>query len=80
MEERVCCLHFERVLEKDNQKIMLECEKVAEGVLDDGREFSVVQSKNRNVITIIFDGFYNHVILKEIISKVLSESEALEPK
>ena len=77
-EEKFCCLPFEKVEKTKNRKIMLGFVEIAEGEMEGGRFYKVFQSENRNVITIECDGFYNHVILKEIVARVLSESEAIE--
>lgn len=74
--EMVCCLHFEKVEEKKNARIMLDCTEIANGETPDGKEYQVFQSANRNVITIKCDGFYNHLTVEEIVNKVLLESEA----
>ena len=61
-----------RVKEAENRKIMLGCEEIAVGTFGgDDKPFRVVQSANRNVITIISDGYYNHVIVNDIILEVL---------
>ena len=77
-EEKFCCLPFEKVEKTKNRKIMLGFVEIAEGEMEGGRVYKVFQSENRNVITIECDGFYNHVILKEIVARVLSESEEIE--
>jgi hypothetical protein len=60
------------VEEKNNRKIMLGCEEIATGTYGGGdKPFKVLQSENRNVITIIADGNYHHVILNDIIQEVL---------
>ena len=62
----------QRVKEADNRKIMLGCEEIAVGTFGGAdKPFRVVQSENRNVITIIADGYYNHVIVNDIILEVL---------
>lgn len=76
--EMVCPLHFEKVEKDKNSKVMFDCEQVASGEMNDGRGFFVLQSANRNVITIECEGFYNHIILSEIIDRVLLESKEVE--
>ena len=61
-------LEFERVKKEDNRKVMLDCERIA--TTEDGAE--IYQSANRNVITIIKDGIYNHIILQDILDAVLN--------
>jgi hypothetical protein len=73
----ICSLKFERVKKEENRKVMLGCVEIANGLTKDDKEFRVYQSENRNVITIEQGGFYNHVILKNIIYNVLSASEPL---
>lgn len=75
--EMVCALHFEKVEKSKNARIMYQCEKIADGEMNDGREFKVFQSANKNVLTIECEGFYNHVVIGDIIDKVLLESEEL---
>lgn len=63
----------DRVKESDNCKIMLGCEEISNGTYGAGdKPFRVVQSDNRNVITVIADGYYNHIELDDIIRNVLS--------
>jgi hypothetical protein len=64
----VAILEFERVKKEDNRKVMLDCERIA--TTEDGAE--IYQSANRNVITIIKDGIYNHIILQDILDAVLN--------
>lgn len=76
--DMVCALHFEKVEKAKNHRIMYGSEKIADGEMNDGREFKVFQSKNKNVITIECEGFYNHVVVGDIIDKVLLESEEVK--
>lgn len=65
----------DRVKESENRKWMLGSEEVATGTFGvDDTPFRVVQSDNRNVITIIVDGYYNHIILNDIILEVLKQN------
>lgn len=73
-EQRVCPLRFERVAIADNRKIMLGCTLVAHA---DETGVKVYQSENRNVITVEHNGFFNHIILTDIVNQVLEESEVL---
>ena len=73
-ELRICPLRFERVSIQDNRKVMLGCTLIAHA---DETGVKVYQSENRNVITVEHNGFFNHIILTEIVNKVLEESEAL---
>jgi hypothetical protein len=75
--ERVCPLHYERVEKEKNARIMYGSEKIADGEMNDGRKFIVFQSANKNVITIECEGFFNHVVVGDIIDKVLLESEEI---
>lgn len=68
----------QRVNEADNRKVMIDCEDVAVGTFGgDDKPFRVVQSANRNVITVIADGYYNHIILNDIILEVLKQNLVL---
>ena len=63
---------FERVEESKNRKVMIGCEEIVIGTFGAGDiPFKVFQSENRNVITIVADGYYNHIILNNIIIEVL---------
>lgn len=77
-QEMVCALHFEKVAKEKNARIVHGCEKIADGEMNDGREFVVYQSANKNVITIECEGFFNHVVVGDIIDKVLLESEPIK--
>ena len=77
-QDMVCALHFEKVDKSKNARIMYDCTKIADGEMNDGREFKVFQSANKNVITIECDGFYNHVVVENIIDEVLVRSEPLK--
>ena len=70
--QKTCTLRFEKVREEDNQKVMLECKKVASS--ETGVE--VYQSENRNVITAVYKSYFYHVTLEEIVNAMLrDESE-----
>jgi hypothetical protein len=60
-------LKYETVNKEDNRKIMLGAERIAHS--EDGVE--VWQSENRNVITIIHNNKYHHVLLQDIVDAVL---------
>lgn len=68
---KIAKLNYEKVKVEDNTKIMLDSKRVATS--DGGIE--IFQSENRNVITIIKDGYYYHIILEEIVNAVLREEE-----
>lgn len=74
----VCPLPFRKVEASKNSKVMLDCEEIVSGEYEDGKPFRVVQSGNRNVITIIADGFYNHVLMTDIVERVLTQSAEKE--
>lgn len=68
-------IEVQSVKEKDNRKVMLGYEEVASGTFGgDDKPFRVLQSENRNVITVIVDGYYHHVILNDIILEVLKKN------
>jgi len=69
----ICTLRFERVKKEENRKVMYKCETIAD--TDSG--VKVVQSPNKNVITIIHNGYMNHVILEDVVNQVLEHSEEL---
>ena len=73
-EQRVCPLRFERVKIEDNRKVMLGCTLIAHA---DETGVKIYQSENRNVITVEHDGFFNHVILTDLVNRVLENSEEL---
>lgn len=65
------CIYYEKVKAEYNTKIMIDSKKIATS--EKGVE--VFQSENRNVITIIKDEYYYHIILEEIVNAVLREEE-----
>ena len=74
-EEFEITISVDSVPEKENRKIMLGCEEIAIGTFGGGdKPFRVVQSENRNVITVISEGRYCHVILNDIIREVLKHN------
>lgn len=64
---------YQRVKEEDNKKIMYGCEEIASGEYAKDEPFQVFQSDNKNVITIVSGGYYNHILLEDIIHAVLSD-------
>ena len=69
-------ISFEKVLAKDNKKVMSNCIKIATGESKENKEIEIFQSENRNVITIIHRGFYYHVTLGDIVDAVLMGQKA----
>ena len=59
-------LNFDKVKVGDNTKVMIDCEKIA-----DGEGLEVFQSQNRNVITIKHNGYFYHVLIGNIVDAVL---------
>lgn len=68
-------IDVDSVQEKQNRKWMLGAEEIASGTFGGGdKPFKVLQSDNRNVITIIVDGYYHHVLVNDIILEVLKQN------
>ena len=66
---KVAELNYEKVKAEDNRRVMLDSKLVA---TSDGG-IKVFQSENRNVITIIKDGYYYHICLEDIVEAVLKD-------
>lgn len=63
-----CIVPYEKVAEEQNGRIMLGATEI--GTVAGGK---VLQSSNRNVITICHKGFYYHVNITDIVSAILGK-------
>ena len=63
-----CIVPYEKVVEEQNGRIMLGATEI--GTVAGGK---VLQSSNRNVITICHKGFYYHVNITDIVSAILGK-------
>ena len=66
----ICPIPFEKVLKTKNGRMMLGCETI--GTLPYGK---VVQSANKNVLTICHKDFYFHINITDIVSAILSQED-----
>lgn len=67
-EPKHCIVPYEKVAEEQNGRIMLGATEI--GTVAGGK---VLQSSNRNVITICLKGFYYHVNITDIVSAILGK-------
>lgn len=77
--EMVCSIRFRKVEKAKNHKIMLGVEEIATSEDADGKPVRILQSANKVLITIEYDGFYNHIDLEEIVNNVMDYSAEMEP-
>jgi len=66
-EEQQPMIPYEKVSKELNRRVMLGATQI--GIIADGGE--VLQSENKNVITISHKGFYYHINLTELVPTIL---------
>lgn len=60
-------INFEKVKKEDNTKIIFDSDIIATS----NTEAVILQSKNKNVITISYKEHYYHITLEEIVNGIL---------